>query len=614
MLLVALFGCGGAPPKPPEQPRVAPPPRPAPLVETADLSPVAAPSGLFVVGRVKRPTTLADTIAHWAGVPLGLRDVLPFAAKDLDDVLLWDAPVELAVVASPSGRRSVAEFGVSVGLTGTEQALAAARRGGYEVKRLGPETYAVAGTPHASCAIAPAVGSAAARLVCSHRAAELEELLPYMTRGLPNEPLVQRDLELELRVEPLRQRFASEIGSARLFAGFVVREFQLDSPRFDTALSDTAYALADELVAITHDVDTLRLEAGIDDQKRIIDADFSVTLGDHKAWSTSALAERGKHESAPPDEFWKLPADAESAAYYDGHDPATFERLGAGVVELADAYLEQAKVGKPSRERLTRLIQTYFRWDGAGVGASGRDTAPAPKGAKTGASAEWTLTRLDHAPPTLKTAVADLAGLLADHEFRALIARSLKVTDKDLPSGRMVPLRAPGVPPGTKALLVKLPSELGPLLGRFGGLPAKGEGAPEELALAVVPNGSGALVGTAENPQVLATRLGEAQSGKGLTLTTRLELAPLRGLNANYAGYATLLAIVTSALPRGAASPAEVAAGLPHHASAPLFIDFSVAPNGSKADWHLAVPAAMFEDLPGLVPLIAASLAEHSPP
>ncbi|HTQ06306.1 MAG TPA: hypothetical protein VMI54_20730, partial [Polyangiaceae bacterium] len=224
MLSVALFGCGSAPQKPAEQPHPPVVPKPAPVVETADLSPVAAPSGLFVVGRLKRPTALADTLAHWAGVPLGLRDVLPLAAKDLDDALLWDAPVELAVVAAPTGHRGAVETSVSLGLTGTEQALAAAKRAGYEVKRLGPEIYAVAGIPHVSCAIAPAVGSAAARLVCAHRAAELDDLLPYMTRGLPNEPLGQRDLELELRMEPLRQRFASEIGSARLFAGFVVRE------------------------------------------------------------------------------------------------------------------------------------------------------------------------------------------------------------------------------------------------------------------------------------------------------------------------------------------------------------------------------------------------------
>ncbi len=616
MLSVALFGCGGAPQKPPEQPHAPVAPKPAPVVETADLSPVAAPSGLFVVGRLKRPTALADTVAHWAGVPLGLRDLLPFAAKDLDNVLLWDAPVELAVAATPSGRKGVLEMGVSVGLTGTEQALAAARRGGYEVKRLGPEIYAVGGTPHVSCAIAPAVGSAAARLVCSHRAAELEDLLPYMTRGLPNEPLGERDLELELRAEPLRQRFATELGSARLFAGFVVRELQLDSPRFDSALSDTAYALADELVALTHDVNTVRLEATVDDQKHLVDVAGSLSLGDHKSFVARVLADRGKHGGPPPEDFWKLPADAESAGYTDAFDPATYERLSSGVVELADAYLEHAKVGKVTRERVTRVVQTCLRWDGANVRASGRDAVPPAKGAKVAGSSEWTLTRVEHPPATLKGVLDDLTGILGDRELRATIARSLKVSDKELPSGRMVPLRAPGVPAGTRALVVKLPSELGPLVGRSFGLAAKDDATPpREFAIAVIPTGTSALVVTAESTQVLGTRAGGLLAGKGTTLATRSELSTMRTLDASSAGFFTLLGVLSGALGHGMSNPSEVAAGLPNHAAVPMIVDFAVDPqSGSKATWHMTIPAGVFQDLPGLLPLVAASMAEHSAP
>lgn len=615
MLSLALFACGGAPQKPAAEPRPAALPKPAPVVETADLSPVAAPSGLFVVGRLKRPTTLADTVAHWAGMPVGVRDVLPFA-KDLDNVLLWDAPVELAVAAAPSGHRGIVEAGVSVGLTGTEQALAAARRAGYDVKQLAPETYAVGGTPHVTCAIAPAVGSAAARLVCTHRSAELDDLLPYMTRGLPNEPLGQRDVEFELRVEPLRQRFASEIGSARLFAGFVVRELQLDSPRFDTALSDSAYALADEFVALTHDMDTMRFEGTVDDQKRLVDLDFSVAFTDHKAWITRVLAERGKHESAPPDDFWKLPADAETGTYSTAYDPAINEKVSAGVGELADAYLERQKVGKATRARAARLFKLWFDWDGANVSASGTDDEPPAKGAKVAESSDWRLIRVDHPPAELKGALADLLGILSDHELRAELARALKVTDKELPSGRMVPLRAAGVPAGTRALVVKLPSELESLFGRsFGLTPKENATEPHEFAIAVIPNGTSALVATAENVEVLGARAGGLLAGKGPTLATRSELASMRALDASSAGYWTLLDLVSRGLGHRVSSPREVAAGLPNHAAAPMVIDFSVdKQTGSKATWHMTIPAGVFQDLPGLVPLIAASVGDRAKP
>lgn len=608
MLLVALVGCGGAQKPAPETPK-PPPPKPAPVVETADLSPVAAPSGLFVLGRVKRPTALVDTLAHWAGVPLGLRDLLPFGAKDLATVLAWDAPVELAVAVAPNGRRSSVEAGLSVGLTSTEQALAAAHGQGYELKRLAPEVYGVLGIPHAACAIAPAIGSALARLVCTHRASELEDLLPYMTRGLPNEPLGERELELELRVEPLRQRFASEIGSARLFAGFLVRELQLDAPRFDTAVSDTAYALADELVAVVHDVNVVKLEASVDEQKRELDADLSVSFGDHKSWSASMLAEHGKHRGAAPEKFFAQPADADSAAFYYPHDPAIYDRMSAGLVELADAYLEQGKVGKVTRQRVTRVLETYFRWDGAGVNASGTDAVEPAKKADPRVSSDWMLLRVDNAPPTLKGALPDLAAILSDRQLRAAAARTLKIEDKELATARLVPLSGPGVPAGTKALLVKIPSDIGPLLGRSFGLGGKSDGSePRERALAVVMTGTSAVVASAANLKILGARLGQALAGKAPALATRADLGPLKTVQANWAGFATLRALLSSTAAQSHGDPNELASGLPHHGQVPMFLDFDVEPQtGANARWHLSVPAALFEDLPGLAPLLGAA-------
>jgi hypothetical protein len=616
VLLVALVGCGGTPERPPEAPKAPAPPKPAPVVETADLSPVAAPAGLFVVGRLKRPTAATDTLAHWAGVPFGLRDVLPMGGvKDLDSVLAWDAPVELAVAVAPSGRRGVVEAGISIGLTGTEQALAAARRLGLESKRLAPEIYAVEGIPHSACAIAPAIGSASARLVCSHRAAELDDLLPYMTRGLPNERLGERDLELEVRVEPLRQRFASEIGSARLFAGFVVRELQLDTPRFDTALSDTAYALADEFVALTRDVNTIRLEATVDDQKRVVDADWSIAFGDHKSWCASALAERGKHQGPAPDKFFAQAADATSAAYNYPHDPAAYERLTAGLSELADAYLEHEKVGKATRDRVTRLIQTYGRWDGASVTVAGNDSVePSGKPEKNAGSklesSDWMVLRIDSPPPTLKGLLADVGALLDDRELRALLAKTLKIEEKELPTGKFVALKGAGVPAGTRALVVKSSTELGPLLGRSFGLADKSDAGsgPSERAIAVVVSATGAVVASAENVKVLGTRLGQALAGKVPTLATRNDLQRLHELQANWAGFTTLVALVGSSLRDEIGDPNRAFSAAPHHGQAPVFLDFSMDQTGSTARWHASVPAAVFEDMPGLAPIVGGRL------
>jgi hypothetical protein len=617
VLGLVLFGCGGAPAQPPPKVAPRPAPKPQPVVEVADLSPVVRPDTVFVAGRVKRPTALTDTVAHWAGVPLGLRDVLPFAAQDLDSALVWDAPVELAVALAPSGGRGVVEAGISLGLSGTEQALAIARKQGYEVKRLGPEIYGIGGTRHFTCAVAPALGSTPARLVCAHRSAELEDLLPYMTRGLPSEPLGQRDLEVELKVEPLRKRFATELGSARLFAGFLVRELAQDAPRFDTALSDAAFGLADELVAVVRDVDSVRLEGTVDDKKREVDVELSLVLGDKKSWSAGMLADRALQVGGAPEAFFNLPGDAAVASFQLSHQPSVFDKVSSALVELGDAYLEHKKVGKATRERVARLIQGYFAWDGLAVSAEGHGSAlPPAKGGKPSPPRDWQVMQAEHVPPALRTALADVAAVLSDRELRAVLARALDADEKELPTAKLVPLRGPGVPARSQALVISAPSELGPLVGRSFGLGGKGrrQAGASERVVTLVPRGSGAVFAIAESTPELAARVAQALSSKGSTLATRAELAPLRSFRANNAGFVTLLGLLGGTLGRGISNPEEVASGLPNHARVPIFLEATVEQGaGLKAIARATIPAGVFEDLPGLLPVLAASVMSGKP-
>ncbi len=604
-----VVGCGGEAARPAVVPAPSAP-RSQPLVERADLSPVARPSSIFLVGRIKRPTKLVDTVARWAGVPVGLRDLLPFAAKDLEAALAWDAPVEVAVGVAPSGQRGIVEQAFSVGLTGLDAALDVARRQGYEVKQIGPEIYSVSGAKRLSCALSPALGPTSARLVCGRRSADLEHLMPYMTRGLPTEAIGERDLELELRAEPLRQRFASEIGSTRLLAGLGVRRLSVDSPRFDRALSDVLYATADELVALAHDLDTLRLQGTVDEQRRVIDADVSVTLSDSKSFSAKVLQDGAKRQGGAPDEFFALPADAEAGGYAAGRDPQLLAGIKASVTELADAYLEHEKIGKATRERVSRVIGLYLGLVGKSVNAEGSGATKDEK-----ARGSYQIMRLDGASALWKGAAADMAAILGDRELRALLARRLKTDDKSLPTARLVPLRGAGVPAGTQAVVLKLPTGMGPLAGRALGLGTKTATGdePTERVMAVVPQGSDMIVGTAEEPKELAKRLAQALAGKELTLATRLDLAPMRTFNAHAAAFTTMARLLGAFGDLGVSVP-EVVLGLPNGGRIPLFIQV-IGEGGArpKGTLRASVPAGFFEDLPALVPLLAASFMKGMP-
>jgi hypothetical protein len=586
----------------------------ATVAETPDLSPVPAPAGLFVLGRVSRPTTLADTVARWAGLPVGLRQVLPLAGKDLDAAIAWDAPIELAAAVASNGHRA-AHGAVSLGLTGTDAAVTLARQQGYEVKRIAPETYLVGGASPLSCAIAPALGPSSARLVCADRQSGLDDLLPYMARGLPTAALGQKDLSIEFRMEPLRQRFAAEIGSARLFAGFVVRELALDSPRFDRAVSDTVYGIADELSAVANDLDAVRLEGALDEPKHEATLELGLTFRDHKSWFASVFADKTQAPGPAPESFFALPEDANEGGYSKGRDPHLLDGLRRGALELADAYLEYEKVGKATRDRAARLIQAYGSLDGAYVHAEG--STPSAKGASgkkaPPASSGWMLMRSSAAPAVLKGSSADLVGMLSDKDFRAAIARRLKTDEKSLPTARTVPIKGPGIWPGSVAAVVRIPAGIAQVL--TGAIGWKGqkrdEGDPVELAIAVVPSGPDALFGYAPNVKELTARLVQALNPRGETLATRTELERMRHMNATYAGFMTLSALLNSnSISRRLGNPEAALAVLPHHGQAPIFFDLQTEPGAApKAVMRMTVTGGVFEDLPGLVPLFATAIA-----
>jgi len=609
---VLCAACGGEAAAPPKSPAAAPAPKAAPVVETPDLSPVKAPADVFVLGRIKRPTALADSVAKWAGLPVGLRDVLPFAGKELASVIAWDAPVELVASVAPSGRRVAGA--VSLGLTNVDAAVRVARQQGYELKRLAPETYAIAGTSHVTCAIAPALGPALARLVCAHKASDLELLLPYVTRGLPNEALGQKDLTIELRAEPLRQRFASEIGSARLFAGFVVRELSIDSQRFDTAVSDAVYATADELAAVVHDLDTVRLEGTLDDAKHEATLDLGVAFRDHKSWVANLVGDGTRRAQPAPESFFTQPADADEGGYSVARDPHLLDGLRRSLLELADAYLEHEKLGKPTRDRVARLVTAYLALDAASVHCEGSALVAAGARDKPGPEGPgWMLLRAATPPAGVKSVAADLAAVLSDKAFRAAVAKKLKTDDKLLPTAKTLPLRGAGIPAGTLAVVVKAPRSLGQLVGASFGWKAKETEAdePSEVALAVVPSGSETIFAYAANVKELAARLAQLQNPKGDTLAKRTELERLRRSSAMTAAFTTLAHLLKASSfgsnPNG--TPVSLAA-LPHHGLSPIFFDWTTEPGAApKATLKTTVSAGVFEDLPGLAPLLTLGLA-----
>ena len=604
LVLFLFVGCGGASPAPP----AASPPASSALakepVEKADLSPVAPPQELFVVGRLARPGHVADTLGKWGGTRTSFRGFLALEFAGLDRAIAWDAPVELAVALSKGGKRLAVRSVVSLGVTSTGELLNVVRDRGVTPERYLPEVFAFPGPTGGVCAVGPALGSAKARVVCGERAADLDDLFAYATRGLPNENLGSRDLEVELRADPLRQRFASEIAGARLFAGFLVRQIELDSPRFDRVLADAAYGLADELVAEVEDTDSLRLGGKLDDANQNLQLELAWKFRSTRSWLAADVAELARRPAPPPPAFARLPASSTAAGYTVDLGTERMAPVRASIAEIADAYLEHERVGKKARERATRLLTTVFGLTGAYVNGEGKLSGKQSEAAER---LGWRLTRVERSIADIDRVLDDLHALVADRELYKTLAKRFDLDPKVQAKSELGPLKGKGIPAGARVLTITIPPGLSEGLQKGADPRFKLEAKePVKLVVVAAPDGKAATVVVVTSDKKEATERLLAFLGEGgERLGSRKDLASLQATRALHGGFFTLLGLFDLF----GAKTDKVAATLPNRGETPI-VQTVTATQGPplvlSGAW--SVPSGVFADLPGLVSNVGSAL------
>lgn len=592
--------CGGSKATTPAKaPDAAPPPSVLEPKEAApDLSPVGAPPGLFAVGRWQRPFAQVDTLGGWLGIPGRVLDFIPERYDGIVQAIDGDAPVEFAAVLT-RGQGAPVDWVASLGLKSLSQAVEEARAHGAEVEQKAPGVVALGfGRRQPSCAVALALGRAPARLVCSSNERMLAAQLPFATRGLPTLPLGGRDLEVELRLAPLREGFQKELAGAPGYASFFARQLEIDAPRFDRAVADAVKALAEEAVTLVSDVDVIALGGSLDRTKGELALDVDVRLREQKSLIAGVLQD-ASGQGPPPASFFTLPASATSGGFTGGFDNARWAGPRARVTEIVDAFLEHEKIGKASRDRARRIAELYFELSGQRSMASG----PAPDGSSGLGAAGYTLQIFQHPAKPLVDTLADVNALLGDRQVRAMMAKRLSVPEKSLPKASLVPLRGAGVPAGTRALVVKLPKDFydglnATLSAKM--LASKKRGAePPELAFVAVPRGEGTVVGMAATTTELGKVLGDFLSGKGVTLKERAELLPLERMTTSGAYFITLGAMV-AALAESTGNTALKATG--PAANAPIFMRYEVQKGTTR--FGVTVPRGVFTGVQALVPAL----------
>lgn len=614
--LVLGFGCAS---KPPAKAPTAPTPSAgnggAEAEAAVDLSPVAAPDDLIAVGRLARPRTFIETLANWSGFPVHLSDVLPGDAQFLNQVIAWDAPVEVAAVIERHSSEKVAppEYIVSLGLTSVNAALAAAKDKGYEATRVAPSVYRVPLNDEVFCAVAAAAGAAPARAVCSARWQNVEDLLPYATRGLPREDFGGKDLYLALKPAPLQQRYGQEISSLPLFVGIGLRQIQTDSPRLDRALADAAYGVAGELKSVAMQLDGFEVSARLDDSAKSLDFGYSFGFTKDEAFIAQLFQEAGKRSALPSEAFWDLPRTASGANFVVGFDPKRLAALFGPLAEITDAFLEQHKSQATYRNRWHSVFDSLPACFAGTARASG-SAAPAKDATPQQLLASnlgWHVGLAETRADKLFKLFTDLEALLSDRETAKLLKELAPKENVPLPKMRHKVAKVNGFPARATEFIVDVPIALIEKFAEKRGLPKymKDTKKPLSLMLVLVPDGERTYYSVAADEKLAISALEGARAGRDGKLRDNPELARLKEKPAIATGFSSLEAFFGSfaSIARAANFDSEGAlARAPNHGRSPWISRVEHVPHGSglRVNANLSVPQGAFQDIAGVLPAI----------
>jgi hypothetical protein len=644
-LVATAVACGGSEPRPPEAPGA-----PAPIAAgeadegpPPDLSPVAAPPDLFGVGRLNRPGQLIDTVLSWAKLPVDWRSELGKEAPGVENVVDMNAPIDVAMALPKVARAQDLDeplIVVSIGLKSMPGALDFAKQRAGSVKRVRPGVYRVGDSD--DCVIAAAAGNPPARLVCGDRPEDIEALLPYVTRGLPRESFGNADLHFELRMEPIRTRFARELRQLKMVLPVFLKSIAMDVLKVDRAMADGAYALADEVVALVGDTDRAVLELNAKPDSSGLESRLDLRFTGKSSWTVQTLAESVQRASVPSDSFWRLPNDATGANFGSPSNPQSYAGIRKVVGDLLDGLLEHEKVSRRVRDQVRAIVEDTATTQAPLVYARGEvPAAPAAGGSRAPARIEldrdelvralgWYVVGIDEKADTYKTYLNRLVAVYNDREVKKLLEKRAEMKPKELPTIRSRAPRGAGLAPGSVAFELVFPVKAfdvpiaappaRPGQPRPKALPRPAPPRPLSMVLIVVPDGARTWFGFSADEKTVVEKLALVRQGTpAATLASREGLGSLRAARVMSGGFGTLASVTSSlssslgSFSRSDYQSAEMLrrlVSMPHHGQTPMPYTLSVNTAGATTlTWALTIPRAVAEDLGALVPL--AGMARH---
>ncbi|MBI5534440.1 MAG: hypothetical protein HY898_17075 [Deltaproteobacteria bacterium] len=508
-LLATLPGCAAVPP-PPDAPVTVPSatiaPRPVDL--PSDRAPVEQPASVVLVGRLQRSALtklLGDhPMAMLARAPISY--LVPSLAAALDGQVMADSPLELA-----ASIRSVISLGahgpraaLSIPLGSFEQALSTlreeARAGRIELRPRSSGVFEVVVLNSASepCWLATSSGSSPARLVVGTDGEALEELAPYLARGLP-----QVDLgTAPIAFEAWPSRLASDLGDS--LRGLV--PLFLGVPGSDDIAGEALDWMAD----------ASRLQLTATEEGGSIVVTIAADLASQRSWVSRTLGSYAPTNDLARSMFARLPVDSEMAWFSSTPDPARMQEarqaLGRWLQEGFGVGASPTTVDLIARTFLPRTAWVYAQGDASGVDALYTRSTGQGLWQRTLSTFGWHVLGFDEPARQLEPALD--AGMQAYNtgDLRSLAYRQLPTLCAGL--GKIAKRKAPkGLPAGSVLYEMKMPAAFfDDCMRHYGAMPQE-PGPDESLVVVMVPDGGRTWIGF--GPQGSPSRLREVRDPSG---------------------------------------------------------------------------------------------------
>lgn len=378
-LLAVSSSCSSAPKTVDQQP-TAKATTSAPVAPAHDVSPVAAPAGLFATGSFASFEAAANLLqlgsdrtraveSLLVGRPLRLRvDVDPARVAELVDP---KAPASIAVAMQDGLNPGIA---ISLGLVDLEKGKSLF--GAAEQISPGVFLARKGERQRAECAIAASAGATPARLVCALSKEALLLLTPYLARTVAATP-PKNEGELEIDVARLDAVASAPISDALPKAVSLFKaDYRTGDAAADAALDEGAKLVTAEALGLLKDLDKVKIVAATAPEGGVrVDASATfrgtTTLLARLATTTQNTAFLGPPAATP---------ETSGTSGVRIEDPAMLAdaiRLGKALLE---GNLAKAAIGSPAERKRVAALLDFPLTKGMELVAISGSTPTASKG------------------------------------------------------------------------------------------------------------------------------------------------------------------------------------------------------------------------------------------